>query len=149
MKIEAGRKVLVEYTLYLDNPEGEILEETSQEEPFVFTFKEEAMLDEFERRLEGLSVGDKFSFAVKCEDAYGPELEEAVVEFAKSLFEVDGVVDEEAIAEGEVVDMEDDEGETHQGIVIETKDVSVVIDFNHPLAGCDLYFDGKVLEVSE
>ena len=33
--------------------------------------------------------------------------------------------------------------------VIEVKDSGVVVDFNHPLAGDDLYFSGKIISVEQ
>ena len=35
------------------------------------------------------------------------------------------------------------------GIVVEIKDDAVAMDFNHPMAGVNLFFTGKVLDVRE
>ena len=40
-------------------------------------------------------------------------------------------------------------GQRLNGLVLEVNDESVKMDFNHPLAGEDLFFAGKVLEVRE
>ncbi|MFZ6050701.1 FKBP-type peptidyl-prolyl cis-trans isomerase [Halocola ammonii] len=149
MKIEKGKLVELEYSLFLDGPDGELVEETTDDLPFTFVFKVEAMIGRFEEELEGKEPGDKFSFEVPCAEAYGEESEDFIVEFPKSAFLVDGELDEEAIAEGEVVPMTDEEGNMLEGVVVENKLNSVIIDFNHPLSGEDLYFDGKVLDVRE
>ena len=50
---------------------------------------------------------------------------------------------------GETLPMTDDEGNELLGLIIEVKLNSVIMDFNHPLAGVDLFFDGEVKEVRE
>lgn len=147
MKITPGMYIELNYSLYLDHIKGELIERTSKEDPFSFIFKEDEMLIEFENRIEGLSIGEKFSFALSKEEAYGTYDDERVVEFDKSVFLIDGELDEEAIAEGEVVPMQDEDGHELEGFIIENKKQTVVIDFNHPLAGENLYFEGEVLKI--
>ena len=36
-----------------------------------------------------------------------------------------------------------------QGLILEIHDNTILIDFNHPMAGKDLYFKGEVIEVRE
>ena len=45
--------------------------------------------------------------------------------------------------------MEDENGYPLSGKILEVSNESVLVDFNHPLAGLDLYFEGKILEVRE
>lgn len=149
MKVEKGMLVSVDYSLYTDGPEGELIEETTAEEPFEFIFGHEAMLDGFEKVLADKEAGQAFSVLIKADDAYGQESEAAIIKMEKSAFVVDGELDEEMLQPGEVVPLEDEEGNELHGVVIENTDDSVVIDLNHPLAGIDLYFDGEVLEVRQ
>lgn len=148
MKVENGKKVEVHYTLYIDGPDGEVVEETIDGEPLSFVFGEDPMLAKFEDAVRGLSAGEAFTVAIKCADAYGEEDPEFYMEFPKSEFvDEDGEFDEELFAEGEIVPMQTPDGHTVQGVVSEVKLNSIIIDFNHPLAGEDLYFDGKVVTV--
>ena len=73
MKIEKGTLVVLDYSLYADGPEGELIEETSGDEPFEFIFGMEEMLPKFEQALEGKAAGEAFKVAIKAEDAYGLE----------------------------------------------------------------------------
>lgn len=149
MKIEDGKNVEVHYTLHVDGPEGEVVEETTTDEPLRFAFRVDPMLAKFEKALEGLSAGDSFTVAIACDEAYGQEDEELFMEFPKEEFiDDDGEWDEELFAEGEVIPMQTPDGQTVQGVVAEVKLNSVVIDFNHPLAGENLFFEGKILSVS-
>lgn len=147
LHIGTGHLVRLTYVLRETGPEGEELEVCTQEDPFEFVFGGDEVLPAFEEVLMGKTSGDTFQIALKCEDAYGEEDEEAYVEVPKEAFLVDGEVDESVFEEGEVVPMETEDGETLIGVVAEVKLNSVVVDFNHPFAGLDLYFEGKVESV--
>ncbi len=149
MKIETGKTVHVHYTLHVESPTGEIVEETYGAEPMIFKYGEDQMLPKFEAALLGLSAGDKFKIEIPCADAYGQEEEDFFMEFPKSEFiDETGEFDEDLFAEGEVVPMQTPDGHTVQGVIAEIKLNSIVIDFNHPLAGEDLFFEGEIVEVS-
>jgi FKBP-type peptidyl-prolyl cis-trans isomerase SlyD len=148
IKIEPGRRVEVLYILRTGSAEGEIAEQTSKEEPLAFSFREDPMLPAFENALEGLSAGDKFTVAIPCADAYGEENDEHFIEFPKSEFVGDdGEWDDELFGVGEVIPMNTPDGQVLYGVVSEVKLNSIVIDFNHPMAGEDLFFEGEVLSV--
>lgn len=149
MKVEKGMLVTVDYSLYADGPEGELLEETNADEPMSFIFGHEDMLEAFEAAIEGKKAGEAFSVLIKSENAYGPEDESAVVDFPVDTFMVDGELDEELLQEGELIPMVDEEGNELLGIVLSVEDGTVTLDFNHPLAGMDLYFDGEVTRIEE
>ena len=148
MKIENGKQVTLQYVLRAGGPEGEIMEETLPEEPMSFVMGAEPMLAKFEQAILGLSAGDKFTVFIEMADAYGDEDEDLFIEFPKETFIVDGELDEDMFEEGEVVPMKTQEGEEVMGIVDEVKLNSIVIDFNHPLVGEDLHFEGEILEVA-
>jgi FKBP-type peptidyl-prolyl cis-trans isomerase SlyD len=145
--VSKGHRIAIQYIMRVNGKDGEILEETTQEEPFSFVFGEDEVLESFEKGVEGLNVGEEFEIFIPNDKAYGPELEDLIVDFPKETFLVDDEIDEEAIAEGEVVPMEDEEGNEVLGVVVENSLNNVTIDFNHPLAGEDLYFSGTILEV--
>ncbi|MBL0315525.1 MAG: FKBP-type peptidyl-prolyl cis-trans isomerase [Flavobacteriales bacterium] len=148
MKIAKGSKIALHYKLHSDGPEGELIEETRQEEPMEFVMGDDPMIPKFEEALMGLQAGEKFTVSIKALDAYGEEDEKLFVEFPKSDFIEDGELNEEIFEEGEIVPMETPDGEVVEGVVCEVKLNSIVLDFNHPLAGEDLYFEGEVVSVS-
>ena len=45
--------------------------------------------------------------------------------------------------------MQDQDGNPIEGRVLEIKDDTVMMDFNHPLAGQDIHFSGKIIDVRE
>ncbi|MGF1565592.1 MAG: peptidylprolyl isomerase [Flavobacteriales bacterium] len=149
MKVQKGKMVAVQYRLHADGPEGELIEETTTDAPLEFIFGHEDLLEHFEAVLLDKQAGDAFEVHIKADDAYGAEDEDAIVEMPLSTFVVDGEIDTEMLQEGEMVPMVDEEGNELLGVVVEVDENNVVLDFNHPLAGIDLYFNGSVIEVRE
>ncbi|WP_193391184.1 FKBP-type peptidyl-prolyl cis-trans isomerase, partial [Candidatus Symbiothrix dinenymphae] len=89
MKIANNAIVSVGYKLYVKNEEGkdELMEETTPDNPLRFMYGVGMMLPAFEKPLLGKEAGDRFSFKLSSEEAYGEYFEEQVVELARSLFE--------------------------------------------------------------
>ncbi len=148
MKIEEGVSVALQYRLTYDNADGEFIEETTREEPLAFTVGAEQMLDAFEKNIMGLGVSDKFEFTLTPEEGYGPIQEELIVEYPKETFVVDDELDEDFLQEGEVLEMKDEEGNVFEGIIEENNLNSVLVNFNHPLAGETLHFKGFITRIS-
>ena len=150
MKITANKFVAVTYDLNVgEGEERELMERATAETPLKFIFGTGAMLPAFEDALKGLEVGDKFNFSITPADAYGEYVEEHVLDLPKNIFEVDGKFDSEMIKEGNTVPMMDSNGNRMNGSVLEVKEDVVVMDFNHPLAGETLHFNGEVIDVHE
>jgi FKBP-type peptidyl-prolyl cis-trans isomerase SlyD len=129
--------------------EGEVIESLNDAKPLTFIYGTGALLPKFEEYIKDKKVGDAFEFELQCEDAYGLATEEAVVEIPKSVFEVDGQFDSEMVQEGNAIPMMDGSGNRLNGVVVSVGAENVTMDFNHPLAGDNLNFKGKVVEVRE
>jgi len=151
MKISEEMMVSLIYDLTVINEEGkkELMERATVENPLKFLFGMGMMLEAFEKNIDGLNAGDKFSFVLSPKEAYGEYFKENVVELPKKLFEVEGEFDAERVAEGQTLPMMDSQGNRMMGSVLEIQPDIVVMDFNHPLAGETLYFDGEVIDVHE
>jgi len=152
MKISANKFVSATYDLFVGGEDGtapELMESATIEKPLSFIFGTGMMLEAFEDKLAGLEVDNTFDFTLTAEDAYGEYDDEHVVEIPKSVFEIDGKVDETIIFENNTVPMMDQMGNHMNGTVVKIEEVNITMDFNHPLAGEDLHFIGKVLDVRE
>ncbi len=151
MTISNNKVVTLNYHLSskIENNEEELVEQTSKEKPFVFLFGAGGLIPEFEKNLQGKKAGEPFDFHIKAADAYGLHDEEYVAEIPKEAFFVDGKFDEERVIVGEELPMLDAEGNQMMGLVVNVSDKTVTMDFNHPLAGCDLHFIGEVMEVRD
>lgn len=150
MKISEEKIVSITYDLNVgEGDERELMEKATKDRPLTFLFGMGMMLESFEKNLEGLQNGDKFSFSLKPEDAYGSFEQDRIVELPKNVFEIEGKFDDERIRPGEVIPMMDAEGNRLNGAVVELKNDSVIMDFNHPLAGETLHFEGEIIDVHE
>ena len=149
MKAEKGKRISVQYKLYIDDPSGELVEETSEEHPYNFILGSGEQFEAFDKHITGLLKGDTFSFAVDVNDAFGPIDNEAVVEIAKNIFEHNGKVDESIFEMYNVLPMKDDDGNDYSGVIIAIGEDHISMDFNHPLAGENIWFDGVITDIQE
>lgn len=144
--------VSVNYELYIVK-EGEapvLVEKTSPQHPFNFVSGLGFTLPDFEEQIQGLATGDSFDFIIPQDKAYGPYDEDRVKELPKDIFRGgNGHFDAETIYPGNIIPMMNEEGMHFDGCVLEVKENTVVIDFNHELAGCDLHFKGQIIELHE
>jgi len=149
MTIEKNKVVSLRYELRLDNPEGELIEEVNIESPFTFIYDNGNMLPKFEAHLNGLKAGDKFEFKLDYNDAYGEHNEDYIVQMPVSLFMIDGKMEEDLLEVGNQIPMQDKDGNQFTAVVVDVKDDVATMDFNHPLAGEDLFFTGEVLSLRD
>jgi len=149
MKIEKNRMVSLVYELRENDLNGRVIEKIEDTSPMKFLFGTGRLLPSFESNLESLNQGDDFKFGLNSTDAYGEKREEMIIDVPISIFETDGKVDENICVIGNEVPMMDSSGNPLYGTINEISDTFVKMDFNHPMAGINLYFTGKILEVRE
>lgn len=149
MKIDKNKVVSLHYKLQENNAEGDMVESTFGSDPLVFLYGIGAMIPKFEQELEGKKEGDDFAFGIKSEEAYGEYNPDAIAPVPKQAFVVDGEVNEELLQVGRVIPMRDQEGNQLLGTVMEVGDEQVKMNFNHPMAGVDLYFSGQIEDVRD
>ena len=147
MQIKNGLLVSLEYRLYIDSPAGELIEETKADDPYTLIVGVGEQLEAFEENIIGLQVNDTFSFGLSVDEAFGPVIDEAVTEVPKSAFEHEGKIEESLFKMHKLLPMKDTDGNEFNGVIIAISEESITMDFNHPLAGEDVWFDGKVLDV--
>lgn len=149
MIIQKDKVVSLSYELRTENSSGDIIETVDKSAPFSFLFGAGNLLPKFESNLDGLKIGDSFSFGLKAMDAYGEINDKAIVDVPKSAFEIDGKIDSNMLQIGNHIPMQDTSGNRLNGIVKKVTDTSVTMDFNHPLAGTNLHFSGEVTEIRD
>ena len=152
MKIENQKVVTLQYDLFVDGENGteELMEKATAEAPLVYCHGEGMMLPAFEHAMEGLEDGASFDFRIPCEEAYGEYDTDGVLELDKTLFyNGDGEFDAERVFVGAIVPMNTADGQIINAQIAEITKDKVTIDLNHPLAGENLHFVGKVLNIRE
>ena len=150
-QVSPTKVVTITYDLSVTDADNEkqLVESAEAEAPMVFLFGMSGLPDEFENQLSGKQPGDTFVFSLTPEQAYGDYDEQAIVEIPRQVFEVDGQLDGDMLQEGNYLPMADNEGNHMQGKVVEIGPDTVRMDFNHPLAGMVMHFDGKVEAVRD
>lgn len=146
-----NKYVTVAYELYTDNDKGinELVEKAPIEHPFQFISGLGIALDSFESKILALAEGEAFDFVLKVDEAYGPYEQDHVIELPKETFAINGRFDKDMVYPGAVLPLVNADGMRFQGLVLELKDNTVIIDLNHPLAGKDLHFKGQVVTMRD
>ena len=136
--IKNGKAVKMNYELSVN---GEVIDSTDGREPFEYIHGKNQIIPALERQLEGLKIGDEREIILGPEDAYGIVDPEAYVEIPKSqLPQVD-------IQVGTRLGMIGPDGARLPAIVVEIRFETVLLDLNHPLAGKELHFLIRILEI--
>jgi len=86
----------------------------------------------------------EFSQHIHCAHAYGDRNPELMQSVSFQLLEQDA---EHPYVEGDIVQINFPNGHTLAGTFLRRENDVAVIDFNHPMAGFDLMFEGKILGV--
>jgi FKBP-type peptidyl-prolyl cis-trans isomerase SlyD len=147
MKIEKNKVVAVSYELRISENSEEIVDVAYDDDPLEFIFGSGMMLQKFEDNLEGLSKGDTFELKLSIDEGYGDRNEDFISEIPKEIFEQNGKIEDGLLDVGNIIPMQDENGNHFNGQVIESDNQMIKMDFNHPLAGEELYFSGKILNV--
>lgn len=143
--ITKNKYVTVSYELRTEK-DGEVLEAAGADRPLEFICGQGQMLEYFEMNLLDRKKGERFDFRIPAANAYGLVNEDMVVDLPKDIFKE---VEAEEFRVGNVLPMMDSLGRRLQGQIVEIGEDEVRMDFNHPLAGKDLYFSGEVLGVRD
>jgi len=135
--ITEGTTVELEYTLRLGD--GSVVQSNVDQEPLSYVHGEGTLLPALESALAGHGADDEVEVTLAPDDAYGQVNDE--------LFRD---VPIEQIPEGarEVGTMLQAQGFEGTIRVHEIRDETVILDFNHPLAGEELNFSIRVVSVN-
>jgi FKBP-type peptidyl-prolyl cis-trans isomerase SlyD len=139
-KVEKHKVVTMTFTLL--NESGEVLEETG-ETPISFIFGIGQLIEGLEKGIEGMKVGEEREIIVTPEEGYGVYDPDAVEEVPVELF--GDIVPEPGMR----FYAQTEDGRSIPIYVKEVKDDTVIIDYNHPLAGETLLFRVKVLGIRD
>jgi len=93
----------------------------------------------------GKGLGGQIGF----EEGYGDYDDSKKVIIPKANFKEDGKKNRDLLRVGNVIPMQDDKGNHLRGEVLKVDYMGVHLDFNSPLAGLDLQFEGKIVSIRE
>lgn len=132
--------VRVHYTGTLDD--GSVFDNSIEREPIEFTIGEGHVVPGFEQAVLGMSPGDTRTVRIDSANAYGPYLDDRVITVKRSQFPPDI---EPSV--GQTLQVQQTNGEPLVVTVSEVTDTTVKLDANHPLAGKDLTFEVRLVEI--
>ncbi len=96
----------------------------------------------FEKCLLGLKKGEKASFTLPANDAFGMPNPDNIYHVDRTKF--DASMD---LQEGMIMGFAQPDGSELPGIIRSVEGLSVTVDFNHPLAGQTVIFDVEIIDV--
>ena len=137
--IENGNSVSVEYTLKLDD--GTVVDTNVDGDAMTYKQGGSEILPTLEAALLGLKVGDVKQVQLTAEEGYGPVNPEGYQEVELSM------VPDDAHTVGTMLMATGPDGQQQPIRVHEVKEETIILDFNHPLAGQALNFDVKILAI--
>jgi peptidylprolyl isomerase len=135
-----GDRVKVSFTGTLED--GTIFGQTHEDEPFEFTIGEKSVLPKFESAVIGMEEGEDKTFLIAPEDAYGHRDEKRVFTAEKS--EIPDHIEPEI---GKKIQVQMGNGQMAILTVLDVGEDKVTFDANDPLAGEELTFKIKLLEI--
>ncbi len=141
MNVSEGKSVTVHYVLKLDN--GRVYESTLEEDPLLYTHGMGEIVKGMEKALTGMSIGEQKTFIVEPEEGYGEVTLDALIEVPREHIPM------EARIIGEQITAIGPKGHKVEGVVYEIKRKTLVVDFNHPLAGMTLHFEVSVIDIQD
>jgi FKBP-type peptidyl-prolyl cis-trans isomerase SlyD len=137
--IRNGSVVRFEYTLSGEN--GEVIESNKGKDPVTYTHGQHEVIPGLEKELSGMKVNEEKNICLQPEEAYGRVDPKGFKEVPKTE------IPAAALKVGTPLSARSSEGEDVIIRVHEVKQKTVILDFNHPLAGKTLNFDVKVIDI--
>jgi FKBP-type peptidyl-prolyl cis-trans isomerase 2 len=140
--VEKGNKVKITYEGKLES--GEVFDSSDRHggKPLEFVVGSGMVIKGFDDAVRGMEKGEEKEFTIEPNDAYGDIKDDLKKEVPKNALPQD-----QEFKEGMVLIAKTPEGQQMPVKIEKINEESVVVDFNHPLAGKKLIFKIKVEDV--
>jgi FKBP-type peptidyl-prolyl cis-trans isomerase 2 len=137
---KSGDTVKVDYTGKLED--GTVFDTSESRGPLQFIIGDGQIIPGFDQAVVGMNVGDKKTINIPSDQAYGPHLEDKILEVNQ-----DQIPKHLNLEVGQQVQVPQKDGSKIFFVVTSVSETSVNLDGNHPLAGKDLVFDIQLVEI--
>jgi len=141
VKVEHGNTVKIHYTGKLDD--GTVFDSSLDRDPLEFTIGAGKVIIGFEEGVIGMSHGESKTILVSPDKAYGPHRDELFTVIERSKLP--------ASPEPEVggrLNIHQEDGNMVPAVITAVSQSEIRLDINNPLAGKNLNFDVKLVEIS-
>jgi peptidylprolyl isomerase len=140
MTVQVGSKVKVEYKGLLTD--GTLFDQSGEGTPIDFVVGEKRLIAGFENGVVGMAEGDTKTLNIPAAEAYGPWDQDLLKKIAKTSIPADFQA-----VKGMTVKLHLPNGSAVPALIHDIIDDGIIVDLNHPLAGKDLVFEVKVVEI--
>lgn len=135
-----GDIVKVHYTGTLED--GTRFDSSDGRDPLQFVIGEGMLIPAFEQAIVGMNPGDKKQLQIPSHEAYGPYMDELILEVDRN--QIPPYIDPE---EGMQLQITQDDGSSTIVKVVKLTNEKIYLDANHPLAGKDLTFEVRLVDI--
>ncbi|MBT4483401.1 MAG: peptidylprolyl isomerase [Candidatus Latescibacteria bacterium] len=135
-----GNTVRIHYTGKLED--GIIFDSSDKDKPFEFTIGDGKIIKELEQAMIGMRPDESKTIQVAADNAFGPHLKDLV-----AVVKLDQIPENIKPKIGQQLEMNQEDNKKIIVRVTEVTDTSATLDANHPLAGKDLTFDIRLVEI--
>ncbi len=135
-----GSQVKVQYTGRLTD--GTVFDSSENREPLQFTLGDGNMIKGFDAAVQGMAIGEDKCVTIPSVEAYGDKREDMLVDIP--LEKIPEHIKPEV---GMDLSLQGENGQPMPVKVVEVDEEKIKLDANHPLAGEDLIFDIKLIEI--
>ncbi len=133
--------VAMDYTLTVD---GDVIDSSEGREPLEFLQGKGNIIPGLEREMQGMKIDESKDVVVKPEDGYGLTDEAAFMEIPTNQFPENIPVEV-----GIELQVQNEEGQPAYARIESIENNIALLNFNHPLAGKELSFAVKVVDIRE
>ena len=141
MAIKKGDRVKIEYKGTFDN--GEVFDSSEGKEPIEFVAGEGKVIPGFDNAVMGMEKNQEKEVKIASKDAYGEHNPDLIKKVPREV-----LPKEQTPKPGMILGMKAPNGQQMMARITEVTDKEITIDLNHPLAGKNLNFKIKVVDIS-
>ncbi|MDD5730149.1 MAG: peptidylprolyl isomerase [Candidatus Omnitrophica bacterium] len=132
-----GREVTAEFTVSVD---GKVIDSSKKRGPLKYREGSGQVIPGLEKRLKLLHAGDTRTFDIPPAEAYGAVNPKRIREFKRVILPKTVIPKPDTYIQVKVTG-----GKLLPARIVQVKKDTVVLDFNHPLAGKTLHYQVKIL----
>lgn len=138
---KSGDTVRIHYTGTLKD--GSVFDSSDGRDPLEFQLGSGQVIPGFDDGVTGMSVGEKKTIEIPCDQAYGP-INPAMMQDVPRK----DIPDHIPLDLGTQLQMQAPNGQAMMVTVAQVTDETVTLDANHPMAGKDLTFALELVEIA-
>jgi len=142
-QVQLNDKVTISYTGKLEN--GTTFQTATESEPLIITIGKHDIPPTLEQALIGMSIGEQKRVRLEPDEGYGIRRKDLLQTLNKNTFQ-----NRLTPQVGMLLSLRvEKDGQPHQvpATVVEVNNDTIVVDYNHPLAGHNLLYDVKVIAI--